>query len=114
MITFPGTMPCISNVSARTFKSGKDLKDKLARQCVDTILWWDSIKYLDQEQSVRRWIGIGPGKVGRNLVGKEVGMKGRDLVKGGGVWGISDVREVEEIMKALDDTENTMDDGYTP
>ncbi|KAK4968727.1 [acyl-carrier-protein] S-malonyltransferase, partial [Elasticomyces elasticus] len=68
-----------------------------------TVLWHDSIRYLDQEDKIRRWIGIGPGKVGRNLVGKEVGMKG--AVKGGGVWGISDPREVEGIMRALDETE---------
>jgi len=79
-------MPCVSNVSARPFTSKDDLKDLWARSCVETVRWWDSIKYLDQELKIRRWIGIGPGKVGRNLVGKEVGMRGRDVVKGGGVW----------------------------
>jgi [acyl-carrier-protein] S-malonyltransferase len=111
MVTFPGIMPCISNVSARPFESRAQLKDLLARQCVETVRWWDSIRYLDQEERVRRWIGIGPGQVGRNLVGKEVGMRGRDIVKGGGVWGISDPREVEEIMRALDETEHVPDDG---
>jgi [acyl-carrier-protein] S-malonyltransferase len=110
IVTFPGKMECISNVSARPFRSAEDLKDLWARQCVETVRWWDSIKYLDQEQKVRRWIGIGPGKVGRNLVGKEVGMRGRDVVKGGGVWGISDPKEIEQMLKALDDTENIRDD----
>ncbi|KAI9709177.1 MAG: hypothetical protein M1812_007762 [Candelaria pacifica] len=105
IVTFPGLMPCISNVSARPFQSREDLKDLLARQAVETIRWWDSIRYLDQEENVRRWIGVGPGKVGRNLVGKEVGMKGRDPVKGGGVWAITDPRDVEEVMKALDETD---------
>lgn len=108
LVTFPGTMPCISNVTARPFSSREELKDLLARQAVETVLWWDSIKYLDQQEKVRRWIGMGPGKVGRNLVGKEVGMKG--AVKGGGVWGINDPKEVEEIMKALDDTEGHVED----
>lgn len=103
MVTFPGIMPCISNVSARPFKSREDLKELLARSAVDTVLWWDSIKYLDKEEKVRRWIGIGPGKVGRNLVGKEVGMKG--AVKGGGVWGVYDPKEMEDIVRALDETE---------
>ena len=58
---------------------------------------------LDQQEQVRRWIGIGPGKVGRNLVGKEVGMKG--TVRGGGVWGITSPAEAEELMKDLDATE---------
>ncbi|KAL8704891.1 MAG: hypothetical protein Q9201_001959 [Fulgogasparrea decipioides] len=104
-ISFPGLFPCISNVSSRPFESVEDLKDLLARQCVDTVRWWDSIKYLDQEIGVRRWIGIGPGKVGRNLVGKEVGMRGRDTIRGGGVWGITDPREVEEVLRGLEETD---------
>lgn len=108
IITWPGIMPCVSNVSARPFKSKDQLKDLLARQCVETVRWWSSVRYLDQEEKVRRWIGIGPGKVGRNLVGKEVGMKGE--IKGGGVWAITSPKEVEEVMKALDDTEQANED----
>ncbi|KAK8210321.1 [acyl-carrier-protein] S-malonyltransferase [Zalaria obscura] len=103
MVMWPGIMPCVSNVSARPFTDKDQLKDLLARSCVETVQWHDSVRYLDQEEKIRRWIGIGPGKVGRNLVGKEVGMQG--AVKGGGVWGINDPREVEEILKALDETE---------
>lgn len=110
LVMFPGTMECISNVTARPFQSKEELKDLWARQCVETVRWWDSIKYLDQEEHVRRWIGIGPGKVGRNLVGKEVGMRGSDAVKGGGVWGITVPKEVEEFLKALDETEASSDD----
>ncbi|KAI8286479.1 hypothetical protein K4K59_007061 [Colletotrichum sp. SAR11_240] len=110
IITFPGKLPCISNVSARPFESKEDVKDLLARQCLETVRWWDSIKYLDQEEKVRRWIGIGPGKVGRNLVGKEVGMRGKDSVKGGGVWAITDPNEIEEVLKGLEDTEHWSDD----
>ncbi|CAG8957461.1 hypothetical protein HYFRA_00011442 [Hymenoscyphus fraxineus] len=110
IVSFPGKIQCISNVSARPFESQEELKDLWARQCVETVRWWDSIKYLDQEQKVRRWIGIGPGKVGRNLVGKEVGMRGRDVVKGGGVWGISDPKEIEEVLRALEETESIKDE----
>ena len=108
VIQFPGKLPCISNVSARPFRSRADLKDLLARQCTETVRWWESVRYLDQEERVRRWIGIGPGKVGRNLVGKEVGMKGQ--VKGGGVWGITSPQEAEECIKALDETEEYADE----
>ncbi|KAL8674940.1 MAG: hypothetical protein Q9168_000643 [Polycauliona sp. 1 TL-2023] len=104
-ISFPGLFPCISNISSRPFESASDVKDLLARQCVATVRWWDSIKYLDQDVGVRRWIGIGPGKVGRNLVGKEVGMRGKDHVRGGGVWGISDPREIDEVLRGLEETE---------
>lgn len=110
IVSFPGVMQCVSNVSSRPFESKEELKDLWARQCVETVQWWDSIKYLDQEQHVRRWIGIGPGKVGRNLVGKEVGMRGKDSVKGGGVWGINDPKEVEEVLRGLDETETSRDD----
>ncbi|KAL1848973.1 [acyl-carrier-protein] S-malonyltransferase [Paecilomyces lecythidis] len=103
-VTFPAVLPCISNVTALPFRSREELKDLLSRQCIETVRWWDSIKYLDQDRGVRRWIGIGPGKVGRNLVGKEVG---RVSAKGGGVWGISDPREVEDTMLALEQTEFT-------
>lgn len=104
VVIWPGRIPAISNVTARPFESKEQLKDLLARQAVETVLWHDSIVYLHKEEKVRRWIGIGPGKVGRNLVGKEVGMKGGDT-KGGGVWGISDPREVETVLKELDMTE---------
>ncbi|CAG8380273.1 unnamed protein product [Penicillium salamii] len=102
-LTFPASIPCVSNVSALPFQSEEDLKDLLSRQCVDTVRWWDSIRYLHQERGVRRWIGIGPGKVGRNLVGKEVG---RVDTKGGGVWAVCDPREMSDIMAALEETES--------
>ncbi|OTB01470.1 hypothetical protein M426DRAFT_323490 [Hypoxylon sp. CI-4A] len=104
IINFPGDMQCISNVTALPFESAAAVKELLARQCLETVRWWESIKYLDKYQKVRRWIGIGPGKVGRNLVGKEVGMRGMDSVKGGGVWAITDPMEIEDVLKGLDQT----------
>jgi [acyl-carrier-protein] S-malonyltransferase len=101
-VKFPANMPCISNVSGLPFKSKDDLRDLLSRQAVETVRWWDSIKYLDQTAKVKRWLGVGPGKVGRNLVGKEVG---RSFAKGGGVWAISDPREVESTLRSLEETE---------
>ncbi|KAL8746221.1 MAG: hypothetical protein Q9190_001740 [Brigantiaea leucoxantha] len=104
-ITFPASLPCVSNVSSRPFESKDQLKDLLARQCVETVRWWDSIRFLDQDMTVRRWIGVGPGKVGRNLVGKEVGMRGSDTVRGGGVWGITDPTDIEIALRGLEETE---------
>jgi malonyl CoA-acyl carrier protein transacylase len=105
VVSFPGTLECVSNVSARPFASKEDVRDLLARQCLETVRWWDSIKYLDQEQKIRRWVGIGPGLVGRNLVGKEVGMRGMDEVKGGGVWAITDPFGIEDVLRGLEKTE---------
>ncbi|KAL4870610.1 hypothetical protein BDV12DRAFT_165470 [Aspergillus spectabilis] len=102
-VNFPADMPCISNVSGLPFTSDSELRHLLSQQCVNTVRWWDSIRYLDQERGVKRWLGIGPGKVGRNLVGKEVG---KVMAKGGGVWAISDSREVEDVLIALEDTEH--------
>lgn len=102
-ITFPASMPCISNVSALPFQSKQDLQNLLSRQCTDTVRWWDSIRHLHQEKGVKRWIGIGPGKVGRNLVGKEVG---RTNTKGGGVWAVCSPKEMEEMMVGLEQTES--------
>jgi len=102
-ITFPGAFPSVSNVSARPFSSIEDLRDLLARQCVETVRWWDSIRWLDQEFGVKRWVGLGPGKVGRNLVGKEVGMQGAG--RGAGVWGVSGPGDVEECLRGLEETE---------
>jgi [acyl-carrier-protein] S-malonyltransferase len=110
IIAFPGALPCVSNVSARLFETRADLIDLLSRQCLETVRWWDCIKFLDQEKKVRRWIGIGPGKVGRNLVGKEVGMRGMDSVKGGGVWAITDPSEIEEALRGLEETESLVDE----
>lgn len=110
IITFPGKIPCVSNVSARPFRSREDVRDLLSRQCLETVRWWDSIKYLDQEEKVRRWIGIGPGKVGRNLVGKEVGMRGTDAIKGGGVWAITDPSDIVEVLRGLEDTDPLLEE----
>lgn len=111
IVRFPGTMECVSNVTARPFESRDDLKDLLARQCLETVRWWDGIKYLDQERSVRRWLGIGPGYVGRNLVGKEVGMRGKDTVKGGGVWAITDPTDIDKVLRDLERTENFVNEA---
>ena len=110
IVAFPGKLPCISNVSARPFTSAEELKELLARSCLETVRWWDSIRYLDQEEKVRRWVGIGPGRVGRNLVGKEVGMRGQDPVKGGGVWAIAEPTEIDEVLRALEETDHMYDE----
>ncbi|KKY33706.1 putative malonylacyl carrier protein transacylase [Diaporthe ampelina] len=110
IVTFPGKVQCISNVSARPFGSKAELEDLLARSCLETVRWWDSIRYVDQHEKVRRWIGIGPGKVGRNLVGKEVGMRGTDAVKGGGVWAITDPSDIHGMLRGLEETDPLLEE----
>ncbi|KAG9843875.1 FabD/lysophospholipase-like protein, partial [Aureobasidium melanogenum] len=109
-VTFDdSTLPCISNITAKPFSSAEELIDLVARSAAEPVLWHQSIVYLHQQEKVKRWIGIGPGKVGRNLVGKEVGMKGIG-VKGGGVLALTDPKELEEFMKALEDTDKAVDE----
>ncbi|KIV88305.1 hypothetical protein PV10_07999 [Exophiala mesophila] len=102
-VTFPGRLPCVSNVTARPFASKEELIQNFSRQAVDTVLWWDSIKYLDREAGTITWLGVGPGKVGRNLVSKEVG---RSSEKGGGVWSITEPHEIEEALRGLENATN--------
>lgn len=109
VVNFPGKIPCVSNLTARPFKDKAEVEDLLARQAVETVQWWDSIRYLDQEARVRRWIGLGPGKVGRNLVGKEVGIRGKDVVKGAGVWAVTTPGDIEEVLRGLEETEGVVD-----
>lgn len=103
VVRWPGKMPSIANVTGLPFDTADNLRKNLSRQAIDTVLWWDSIKYLHEKAGTKRWLGLGPGKVGRNLVSKEVGRSG---AKGGGVWSISEPREVEEAIKGLNETES--------
>ncbi|KIW67555.1 hypothetical protein PV04_06799 [Phialophora macrospora] len=92
-VVFPGRVPCICNVTARPFSSKEDLVNNLARQAVDTVLWWDSIKYLDKQAGCRRYLGVGPGKVGRNLISKSIDSP---------VWSITLPSEIEKVLRELE------------
>ncbi|MCJ1416858.1 hypothetical protein MMC32_003197 [Xylographa parallela] len=109
VIDWPGAFPAVSNVSARPFASKEELRELVSRGCVETVRWWDSIRWVDREFGVRRWVGCGPGVVGRNLVGKEVGMRGREGE--GGVWGLSGPGDVEGVLRGLEETEGCGEEG---
>ncbi|MCJ1380526.1 hypothetical protein MMC17_003634 [Xylographa soralifera] len=109
VINWPGEFPAVSNVSARPFESKEELRELVSRGCVETVRWWDSIRWVDREFGVRRWVGCGPGVVGRNLVGKEVGMRGREGE--GGVWGLSGPGDVEGVLRGLEETEGWGEEG---
>jgi len=96
VVRWPARFPVVSNVSARPFSSKAEMEDLVAVSCVEKVLWHDSIQYLRDQVGINRWIAIGPGQVGRNLVGKEVGMSS------GSVYGISRPSDIEPFIKALD------------
>lgn len=89
----------VSNATAKPYGDFDEMKRLLAAQAVETVQWKDSISFLENEAGVTRWFGLGPGKVGRNLIGREV--------KGGyksvlGVDGM-DVGELEKAVRMLED-----------
>jgi [acyl-carrier-protein] S-malonyltransferase len=99
-VTFPppGQTEVVANVTALPYESADQLRDVLPKQATETVRWAESIKYLDLERDVARWIGIGPGKVARNLVGREVRGGMQRVV---GIEG-TDAQNLEEAVRALE------------
>jgi hypothetical protein len=57
---------------------------------------------LNDRCGVKRWLGIGPGNVGRNLIGRELGMNR--------VWGLSSIKELDEVLEMLASDNLTKDE----
>jgi len=102
-VTFPPRdgIEVVANMTARPPESTVQLKKLLAEQATTTVRWAESIQYLDLERDVGTWIGIGPGRVGRNLVGREVRGGGERVI---GVEG-ADAKGIEEAIKAWEKLE---------
>ena len=93
-LSLPSHIPVISNVTAREFPNNeKELKFLVEQQTVRRVKWYESVLYLNDRCGVKRWLGIGPGNVGRNLIGKELGMNK--------VWGLSSVKELDAVLEML-------------
>jgi len=93
-ISLPPKIPIISNVTAREFPDDeKRLRLLIEQQVVRRVKWYESVLYLDGHRGVTRWLGIGPGNVGRNLIGRELGMDK--------VWGLSSVKELDDVLEML-------------
>lgn len=93
-LSLPAQIPVISNVTAREFPDNeKQLKFLVEEQTVRRVKWYESVLYLNDRCGVQRWLGIGPGNVGRNLIGKELGMNK--------VWGLSTVKELDGVLEML-------------
>lgn len=88
----------VSNATARPYQDIEEMKRLLAAQAVETVQWKDSIAFLENEAGVTRWFGLGPGKVGRNLIGREVRGGYQSVL---GVDGM-DVAEMEKAVRELD------------
>jgi len=93
-LSLPAKIPVISNVTAREFPNEpKHLKMLVEQQSVRRVRWYESVLYLHDHCGVERWLGIGPGNVGRNLIGRELGMEK--------VWGLSSVGELDGVLEML-------------
>lgn len=93
-LSLPAKIPVISNVTAREFPDDEpSLKMLVEEQAVRRVKWYESVLYLNDRCGVQRWLGIGPGNVGRNLIGRELGMNK--------VWGLSSVKELDSVLEML-------------
>jgi [acyl-carrier-protein] S-malonyltransferase len=102
-LSLPPRIPVISNVTARVFPEDEaELKQLVEQQSIRRVKWFESVLYLNDHCGVRRWLGIGPGNVGRNLIGKELGMNK--------VWGLSTVKELDGVLEMLSSDKLTRDE----
>lgn len=62
-------VPLVTNVSAQAITSSEKLKNGLINQVSQSVLWYDSIKYM-LDQGVNAFIEFGPGKVLSGLIKK--------------------------------------------
>jgi [acyl-carrier-protein] S-malonyltransferase len=93
-LSLPAKIPVISNVTGREFPDDeKELKVLVEQQSVRRVKWHESVLHLTDTCGVNRWLGIGPGNVGRNLIGRELGMNK--------VWGLSTVKELDGVLEML-------------
>lgn len=93
-LSLPPKITVISNVTAREFPNDqKEIKRLVEQQVVRRVKWYESVLYLSDKCGVNQWVGIGPGNVGRNLIGRELGMDK--------VWGLSTVSELDGVLEML-------------
>jgi [acyl-carrier-protein] S-malonyltransferase len=87
----------VANVTARPYVDLDEMKDVLARQCVETVRWKESIEWLDGRGHVEKWVGIGPGRVQTILVGRQVRRGFKSVLPVDGL----DIPAVEYAAKVL-------------
>ncbi len=90
----PPLIPLVSNVTARPLPVDDEAfcKRAISRQCSETVRWYESVEYL-QEQQVQQYLSIGPSQVVRKLVEGVVGKSK--------VLHVGKVEEIEGVVKKL-------------
>jgi [acyl-carrier-protein] S-malonyltransferase len=56
-------VPLVSNVDAKLVRAGAEARDALVRQVSSPVRWSESVELLANEQGVRSFVEVGPGKV---------------------------------------------------
>jgi [acyl-carrier-protein] S-malonyltransferase len=59
--------PLVTNVDAKSIKTGDEVRDSLVRQVSQPVRWLESVEFLSNH-GVQTFIEIGPGKVLSGLV----------------------------------------------
>jgi [acyl-carrier-protein] S-malonyltransferase len=61
-------IPVVVNIDARPLRDGDALRDALLRQIDGPVRWVESVRWLQEEMDVRRFVEVGPGSVLSGLV----------------------------------------------
>lgn len=90
---FPPGVGIVSSLTGRPLKSIEKLPDRLAEQLIRPILWSDTLSFM-AASGVSKFLTIGPGKVMRGLVRKNLGNQFS-------VFGSDSPRELRQTMEVL-------------
>jgi malonyl CoA-acyl carrier protein transacylase len=67
----PPKIDIIANYSATLYKSDSNIRDSLVKQIEGKVRWRETIAKMYQENGVRKFVEIGPGKVLSNLIKRD-------------------------------------------
>jgi malonyl CoA-acyl carrier protein transacylase len=67
----PPKIDIIANYSATIYKSDSNIRDSLVKQIEGKVRWRETIAKMYQENGIRKFVEIGPGKVLSNLIKRD-------------------------------------------
>jgi|APCry1669189034_1035192.scaffolds.fasta_scaffold00382_6 [acyl-carrier-protein] S-malonyltransferase len=67
----PPKIDIIANYSATLYKSDSNIRDSLIKQIEGKVRWRETIAKMYQENEIRKFVEIGPGKVLSNLIKRD-------------------------------------------
>ena len=67
----PPKIDIIANYSATLYKSDSNIRDSLVKQIEGKVRWRETIAKMYQENEIRKFVEIGPGKVLSNLIKRD-------------------------------------------